>query len=131
MKKICLILLFIVLFFSCSDNNDGQLVVSEIIGSWDWIESTGGIDGRTETPASTGNQIVLEFTAGSYKKYLNGDLEEEMTYKLEEGESMIFGKKTVLIIYQNGWKQSIESCDSKLILHDECSDCFRNEYTKE
>ncbi len=131
MKKICLILLFIVLFFSCSDNNDGQLVVSEIIGSWDWIESTGGIDGRTETPASTGNQIVLEFTAGSYKKYLNGDLEEEMTYKLEEGESMIFGKKTVLIIYQNGWKQSIEYCDSKLILHDECSDCFRNEYTKE
>jgi len=131
MKRIILILLFIGLFSSCSDDEDGHLFVAEIIGGWNWVESTGGIDGRTDTPASTGNQIVIEFRAGSYKKYVNGELEEEMTYKLEEGESMIFGKKTVQIIYQNGWKQSIERCDSKLILHDECSDCFRNEYTKE
>ncbi|WP_372639786.1 hypothetical protein [Ancylomarina sp.] len=131
MKRVILILLFFGLFFSCSDDDDGQLFDAEIIGRWDWVESTGGIDGRTDTPASTGNQIVIEFRAGSYKKYVNGELEEEMTYKLEEGESMIFGKMAVMIIYQNGWKQSIERCDSKLILHDECLDCFRNEYTRE
>jgi len=131
MKRLILLVFIVSLFFSCSDENDDQLFVNEILGSWEWVESTGGIDGRTDTPASTGNQIVIEFLAGNYKKYVNGELDEEMTYKLEEGESMIFGKRTVMIIYQNGWKQSIERCDSKLILHDECSDCFRNEYTKE
>ncbi|MCZ4695544.1 hypothetical protein DWB61_12530 [Ancylomarina euxinus] len=130
MKRIFLIVLFVGLLFSCSDDEKEQLFVAEIIGSWDWVESTGGIDGRTETPASTGNEIVVEFWGASYKKYVNDELVEEMTYKLEEGESMIFGKKTVQIIYQNGWKQSIERCDTKLILHDECSDCFRNEYNR-
>ncbi len=126
-----LMVLMVGLLFSCSDDEKGQLFVAEIIGNWDWVESTGGIDGRTDTPASTGNQIVIEFRVGSYKKYVNGELEDEMTYKLEEGQSIIFGEKTVQIIFQNGWKQSIERCDSKLILHDECLDCFRNEYTRQ
>lgn len=131
MKNIFLSLILVVLFSSCLKDDDDPQFASEIIGRWIWIESTGGIDGRTETPVSTGNQITIEFSADSYKKYVNGNLNVQMTYKLEIGESFRLTEKTDLIIYENGWKQSIELCGNKLILYDECTDCFKNEYIKE
>jgi len=62
---------------------------------------------------------------------VNGELDEKMTYKIEVGESLIFCKRTVLIIYQYGCKQSAEDCDMNLILHDDCFDCFPNDYSQE
>ena len=119
------------ILFSCSVEVDVKEFEPEMFGRWEWVKSTGGIDGRTETPASTGNQITIEFLIGTYKKYVDGKLAEEMTYKIDVDESMISGESSVMIIYQNGWKQSVEFEDDNLILQDECSDCFRSEYTLE
>ena len=131
MKKISLIVFFVGIFFSCSVEVEEKVFEPEMFGRWEWVKSTGGIDGRTETPASTGEQITIEFLIGTYKKYVDGKLAEEMTYKIDVGESMISGENSVIIIYQNGWKQSVEFENDNLILQDECSDCFRNEYTLE
>ena len=130
MKKLILLVLFIGLFYSCSVDDEHHIFVPDITGHWKWVQSIGGIDGRTETPASTGNEIELEFLAGFYKKYVNGELEEEMTYEIKVGESLLFGKKTLMIIYENGSKQSINLMGNKLFLIDECLDCFHNEYIR-
>jgi hypothetical protein len=131
MKRISLIIFFVGIFCSCSVEVEEKVFEPEMFGRWEWVKSTGGIDGRTETPASTGEQITIEFLIGTYKKYVDGKLSEEMTYKIDVGESMISGENSVIIIYQNGWKQSVEFENDNLILQDECSDCFRNEYTLE
>jgi hypothetical protein len=36
-----------------------------LVGSWIWVESTGGFAGMTRTPASTGETLTLAFTSGT------------------------------------------------------------------
>ena len=130
MKNLFIVLILLGFFSSCSKDDDPR-ILSDLIGRWVWVESTGGIDGRTETPIATGNQITIVFTSEFYKKYVNDTLDVQMTYKLKIGESFRLTENTNLLIYEDGWKQSMELCDNKLILYDECLDCFVNEYIKE
>ena len=129
MKNIFLFLIFIGIFFSCSKDDDPQ-ISSEIMGKWTWIKSSGGIGSITETPATTGNKITIEFSSEKYTKYINGIVNLVMTYKIETGSSIRMAENTDLIIYENEWKQSIKLSGNKLILYDECYDGFQNEYIK-
>jgi hypothetical protein len=110
----------------CSQKNQ----VPQLLGTWTWLESSGGFAGKTETPETTGNIISITFSKDKYTKYLNGELNSEMTYKIEKGSSIRTEDDTYLIIYENGRKQSIELIENKLILYDECHDCYQNEYIK-
>jgi len=130
MKSIVLILFIIASVSDCSKNDDPK-ITAELLGKWNWIESSGGFAGKTETPATTGNSITIEFTREKYIKYVNGLAEQEMTYQIEKGKSIRKTEDSFLILYENGRKQSIEIIDNKLILFDECHDCYQNEYVKE
>jgi len=129
MKNLILSLIFISLAFFCSANDKSQ-IATELIGTWIWIKSSGGISGVTSTPATTGNEIKIEFSSEKYTKYINGFVDNEMTYKIEKGNSIRKTGDTYLIIYENDQKQSIELIGKKLILFDECYDCYQNEYVK-
>ncbi len=130
MKNLFLVFTFIGIFMSCSMEVKSQLE-EEIIGRWAWRETSGGFAGGITTPETTGNQITIEFTKSTYKKYINGKLDMEMTYLIETGNSIRKKGEADLIIYQNNKKQSIELKENKLILYDECFDCFQNEYIRE
>ncbi len=104
---------------------------SQLIGKWKWVESSGGIDGRTETPESTGNAVIIEFTVSTMRKFVNGNLESEVNYKIYLGPSIRTIHNTDLIVYKNGTKQSMELNGNSLILFDECYDCFQHNYLKE
>ena len=56
-----------ILILSCDQNDDISQEL-QLIGTWNWVESSGGIDGRTETPISTGNTMKIEFSSNSVKK---------------------------------------------------------------
>jgi hypothetical protein len=129
MKNLLFVFAFTCIFLFCSIEVKTQ-VKAEIIGKWVWVESSGGFAGGITTPETTGNQITIEFTKSTYKKYINGKLDIEMTYLIETGNSMRKSDKTDLIIYQNNKKQSLELKDNKLILYDECFDCFQTEYIR-
>ncbi len=104
---------------------------SQLIGKWKWVESSGGIDGRTETPESTGNAVIIEFTVSTMRKYVNENLESEINYKTYLGPSIRTTQNTDLIVYKNGTKQSMELYGNSLILFDECYDCCQHNYLKE
>jgi hypothetical protein len=129
MKNV-IILLFILTFSMCSKDDKPQ-ISSGIFGKWIWTQSSGGIAGVIETPETSGNQVAIEFSTNTCKKYINGNLDIELTYKIETGNSIRKIEETDLIIFENGWKQSIELDGNKLILYDECFDCFQNEYIRE
>ncbi len=129
MRRLFLVFAFIGILSSCS-KDEATPIKTEIIGKWNWVQSSGGIGGDTSTPETTGNQITIEFTESVYKKYINGNLDTEMPYKVETGNSIWKEEKTDIIIYEDDWKQSIELKNNKLILSDECFDCYQNEYIR-
>lgn len=128
--KNTILFLVIIVFASFCSKDDEPKIATELIGSWIWIESSGGIAGVTSTPETTGNEITIEFTSEKYTKYINGVVDIEMTYKIENGNTIRKTENTYLIIYENERKQSIELIGNKLILFDECYDCYQNEYVK-
>ena len=125
MRFYIIILLFLL---SC---NTGFEPDSKVLLSWTWVQSSGGFAGQTTTPASTGDEIRIEFTTKTYKKYVNSVLEEDLKYSVAEEKSIISNEPVEIITFSNGWRQSYEVTDSTLFLMDECYDCFMHEYKKE
>ena len=125
-----LFLLFIgALFLNCS-NDDESSTKSQLIGQWNWVESSGGILGRTETPESTGKIIKLEFSNNSIKRFVNGNLESESKYSIKSED--YYGEQREIITYEEyPINQIIGLNENYLILYDMCDDCFQNEYVKE
>ena len=130
MKYLFITLVFFSSMSFCSKKVESQ-IKNKIIGKWTWIQSSGGFAGRIETPATTNKEISIEFTSEKCIKYVNGKIESELNYKIEKGPSIRTNEDTYLIIYENDKKQSIDFIDDKLILYDECHDCYQNEYIKE
>ncbi|MGV6831421.1 MAG: hypothetical protein ACWA5P_07665 [bacterium] len=128
MKKKLFLILFGVALLGCS--SDDNRSTTDLIGIWDWVASSGGIAGNTETPESTGNQIRLEISSTTIKRYLNGTLTSESEYVIETRESIIFQGPREMIIEENEFQQIIERSGNNLILIGDCNDCFTSEYLK-
>lgn len=129
MKKYILLILVGFSIWSCSVNDEKTTV--EIIGTWNWIGSSGGIAGTTETPESTGDERKLEISKDSIKSYLNGVLNLKTTYTVETRESLLFNEPREMIISGNGFRQIIDFDGDDLILIGDCNDCFTIGYKKE
>lgn len=130
MKKWILILLLASFTINCS-NDDEININQKLIGEWKWIESSGGIQGETINPQTTGENRNIEITSDKIKYFTNGVLISEFDYYLIKGESIRTNEKIDLMVYENDRKQSIVLNENKLILYDECYDCYQNEYIKE
>lgn len=131
MKKV-IFALVILFLFSC--NNDSEIEKNDsILGKWKWIESSGGISGRTDSPSNTGKNILLEISESTIKTYENGLLKTENSYQIQWQNSILGGKREMIIIGtgSNEFKQSFEVKSNVLYLSDECFDCFQSKYAKE
>lgn len=129
MKKIISILTIVLLLTSCS--SDVVMPQDELVGKWKWIQSSGGIDGRTETPETEGYEQSIEFTSKSIKRYRDGQLLTENTYTIILDNSILSQEKVEIIVYENEWKQSYSTDGNFLYLVDECLDCFASKYSRE
>lgn len=116
------------ILFACSSNGEGPRVA--ITGNWQWIRSTGGFAGTTNTPESTGDRRNLEISPITLKAYLNGHLELETPYTLELGESQLFNDIRDILIQENGFRQVVEQRGDSLFLIGDCNDCFTDVYIK-
>lgn len=126
MKNYIFIIFFGITCLSCSKNDN---TTNLLVGTWNWVESSGGIDGRTETPISTGNSIKLEISKNSVKKYLNGNLVSELSYSIQFEKYN--GVQQEIIVYENQPDQIISLNGNYLTLFDKCPDCFQYEYIKD
>ena len=129
MRNIIILIIIGLIILSCSkDDNETS---ADLTGKWNWILSSGGIAGTTETPQTSGENRKLEISIDTIKSYLNGILNFKTKYTIETRESIIFNETREMIIQENGFKQIFDFSGNKLILTGDCNDCFTSEYIKE
>lgn len=128
MKKLALV--FILIFTVSCEPEEIASIDERIQGEWVWLQSYGGIDGRTETPESTNTAITLEIVNNSLKRFNNGNLETEKTFLIVRGSSIYGEGEKDLLDYGAGVRQAVEVNGNRLFLRDECYDCFQHEYIK-
>ena len=130
MKKIIALTFALLTIFSC--RNDNELEIEPLVGNWEWTLSSGGIDGRTETPTSTGKNKILSLKNDRTSTItINESVTQEGKYSLYKDVSNLDHYKRTYINFSNQIDQMIISNeDGKLVLSDDLNDGFVSTYEK-
>jgi hypothetical protein len=103
--------------------------LDRLAGRWEWRSASGGIAGRTITPATQGYTMELRFDGGRAQLYRGGALQTTASYELVTGRQggsfvgkdvarfapALFGWEEMGILIEGG---------GRLILTDGCCDGF-------
>jgi hypothetical protein len=126
-------MLFSLLLISCSKDEFSK-VKSELYGDWEWQETTGGIMGVLETPASTGKTMMLRFTSDQkYSLFSNGALTSEGTFSIRKERSIVDQTdKPVIVFSPSPWSDMMimELSDNRLWLFENVYDGFNHVYVR-
>ena len=127
MKKFVLFVALLVCVVSCSSTSDSVMTRQSIVGKWQLVEMSGGITGKTVVPKLT-NEIAISKT--EIKIYEGGTLIATEKYTIETKKSIFGGEKHMLVYTSGSPSQGYVLEGDKLLLNDECYDCYQKEYTK-
>jgi hypothetical protein len=120
---------------ACTGSSTG-VSHDDLDGTWQWVRSSGGIDGRVRTPETEGHGYELEFDGDSVVLRRPGVLEivAWTEYSLGVGEegSALAGQD--VIRYETSLfdseEQAIYRDGDRLVLSDPCCDLFTWEFVK-
>lgn len=136
MKKFTLLLIFTTLI-SCSNDDNDLSSKNNLKGRWNWTITSGGFGGGTQTPETTKQTKVIEFSGTSLKTYINGNLFQTQKFSIQTKPSIFGGKKKVIVLDKGNsitnevyTDQSFEIIGKKLYLREECADCYTSEYER-
>ncbi|SEN95366.1 hypothetical protein SAMN05444671_2547 [Flavobacterium sp. CF108] len=135
MKKYLLLLILIV-FSSCHDNDDNRSDENRLEGKWSWIRTSGGFGGPTSSETSD-QKIVIEISNSTIKTYINGNLSQQQKFFIITKKSVFGGDRKMIVIDKGDsitqdfyLDRSFEFHNNKLYLIDECVDCSTSEYER-
>lgn len=136
MKKFTLLLIFTALI-SCSNDDNDVSSKNNLKGKWNWLITTGGIAGTSQTPETTKQTRVIEFSGNTLKTYVNGTLLQTQKFSIKNKRASDGSFRKVILIdpgdtYTNQIyiDRTFEIIGRKLYLTDECADCYRSEYER-
>lgn len=104
-----------------------------LFGKWRWIESSGGMDGRTITPNESEPAKYLKFVKPDIKEtYLGDSLISSRTFILEKDLSIYSSDSLYFIIEDAGSMPLViyQITDERLSLADNVYDGFGHEYIR-
>lgn len=104
-----------------------------LIGHWDWVSSSGGFYGETQTPESIGE--TREFYLMDHfivERYVDSDLISTDKFRFAEFEEIHSGETVVGLKFDSGINQtfSFSAMKDTLYLYDQCYDCFVSAYIR-
>lgn len=130
MKNLIFAIFAFLAVFSCRSEDDTD--VSPVVGEWEWVSSIGGVGNTTETPTSTGNNIVFNF--GADKKYTittNGTVTNEGTFSLYKNVSNLEHLDRLYIDFSNYPDKMIINNDGvNLVWSDDANNGYTSTYKK-
>jgi hypothetical protein len=99
-----------------------DIIKNSILGEWEWVESAGGIAGVTLIPETVGYTQTYNFWSDSNLSiYRNDTLISETKYHLNNDTLRIDGQDIYpLVVFKT----------NRIILYDQCVDCFTNTYER-
>ena len=93
-----------------------------LIGEWEWVESSGGIAGVTLIPETVGYTQTYKFSSDSdLFIYKNDTLVAQTIYHLNGDTLRIEGQDIYMIVVFK---------TNRIILYDQCVDCFTNTFER-
>lgn len=113
--------------------NDNQQMLDKLIGTWCWVETTGGIAGVHQTPASTGHTRKLIFNKDlTFQVYEDEKLKSSGCFEIEFGKSLILQKDAFMLKFDTNSATNIIQFDNdgNLILGQDVYDGFVKKYAK-
>ena len=109
--KSLLFLLLILIITACSDNDDMDQpqeadpepteAQSELVGEWQWIQSSGGFAGEVIDPSTTGTNECINIEEDKMIFIADGVVQAEIEYTLEMGTT-IHSLDSVMVIKADG-----------------------------
>lgn len=127
-----LVIAFFTFFALISCRNEDDLDSKTLVGDWEWISSSGGINGQTETPTSSGKTITFSFTEDNkYTFTTNGTVTNDGTFSLYKGVSDLSHYEVTFIHFSNSTDVIInKNEDGELILSDDFNEGYTSIYHK-
>ena len=130
MKKIQLALTYLIIFSCSKQAATREIKNSSLIeNNWTWKQSTRRILGTTYNLTNSGCAKSLLINANEIKEFKNGISIATYQYTVSTQSSIYGGLRSIFVV-NNKPKQSFEIVNNKLILADECYDCFTSAYLK-
>ena len=124
---------FILFAGSCSKSADISPVDKALSGDWNWVKTEGGFgDHIKDNPASTGKNMLLEFSAGrKYCIYINGIVSSEGNYTIETANCIHDHYDKSFINFSHDPDLMIEQFnDNSLVLSDETYDGLASTWSR-
>ena len=129
-----LLIAFITSFTLFSCRSEDELDTKTLVGNWDWVATSGGISGQTETPDSTGKNIILTFTEDDrYSFTTNGTVTEEGTFSLYKDVSDLSHYEVTFLHFSNSSNDMVinKNEDGELVFSDDTVDGYTYTYHKQ
>ena len=117
----------------CSKKIDRSSAEQNLIGTWSWISTNGGIANNIhQTPTNTGKNIELTFeVGGKYSIYTNDSLTSNGTYVLETRKCIHDHTDKIFINFSSDKDLMVENIDKEnLELSDEAFDGVKSNYKR-
>ncbi|MGV3538516.1 MAG: hypothetical protein ACO1OQ_01820 [Rufibacter sp.] len=130
MSRILLLFTLLLLVSSCEEELENTV---SLTGKWEWVRTSGGLVGSSETPASTGVSRFLVLRADSvYGLYVNQELVSSGKYGLKTRPCIHSGSVKPSIYFSAGLPEgTIEELTAQgLRLSDENHDGYGSSYRK-
>lgn len=131
--------LAVIICFGCSApseksrstfKNDIEKLQSEIIGKWQWNETTGGLAGKKLNPSTAGYTKEIHFYKNNtYEIYKNNMLEVKGSYKIINKKA-ITGRTEYIIQYSKGLDDIVKITDGRMNLTENVYDGFSESYLR-
>lgn len=133
MKKFILLSLISVLSFSCKDREDNGTANTDYVGTWNWMNTNGGVSNVNQTPENTGKTVKITFTADDkYTVTENNKVVNEGTYKLYKDITSTDHMERTFINFSNYPVKVVRNITAtNLYLYDDAPDGFSYHYVKE
>lgn len=104
---------------------------NEIIGTWEWVQSSGGIGGSVYTPEDVGETRSLIIFNTKIESYINGEKAFEELYSTLITKCMSGDSCNMIIYDENSMiEQEYQVDGDRLVLIDQLYDGFVNEYKR-
>jgi hypothetical protein len=131
-----LVLLVLIGFGNCNTGTPVASEISQLHGSWKWLQSVGGFAGETRTPESTGHTVSIVFGVdGKAQFYQDGIAQIRYPYIVTNEKPYPDAKDIYFVEFlgapapSNKQMISYKGVDT-LLLADLCIDCYQHTYAR-